>query len=66
MTGPAHRLEINDRVTDMIGRDGTVAAIDESGPLRMVTVHFDQGGSETMAEGLLEKRPNWGSMGRCA
>lgn len=60
------RLRLNDRVTDMIGRDGTVTAIDDTTPLRQVTVQFDTGGAETMAEGCFEKRPAWGGSGRAA
>lgn len=58
------RLQINDRVTDMIGRDGTVIEIDDTAPLRQVKVQFDMSDAETVPEGMLEKRPGWGSGGR--
>ena len=60
MTAPIRRLEVNDRVTDMTGRDGTVAEIDEGAALRLCKVQFDEGGAEVLAEGMLERRPQWG------
>lgn len=56
-----NRLQINDRVTDMRDRDGTVVAISGDG-FRLVTVCLDEGGEETSPEGFWQKRPGWVAM----
>lgn len=56
-----NRLSIHDRVRDMQSRDGTVIEIAEAA-IRQVTVAMDEGGVETMAEGMLQKIPGWSAM----
>ena len=56
-----NRLAINDRVRDMQSRDGTVIGIEGEG-VRQIRVAMDEGGVETMAEGMLQRIPGWSAM----
>lgn len=56
-----NRLSIHDRVRDMQSRDGTVIEITGE-CVRQVKVAMDDGGVETMAEGMLQKIPGWSAM----